>query len=101
MMPKFVATQMPRAAMAGKLSHTTLCPLHQLKSKKQGAKFFNLLPAELRNTDNNTVNIFKKKLDIFLANIPDQPTIAGMGRYAESNSLLHQIPQSMLNILCY
>ena len=63
----------------------------------KGAKIFNLLPAELRNTDNNTVDIFKKKLDIFLANIPDQPTIAGMGRSAESNSLLHQIPQSMLN----
>ena len=63
----------------------------------KGARIFNLLPAELRNIDSHSVDIFKAKLDIFLNNIPDQPTIAGLGRSAESNSLLHQIPQFMLN----
>ena len=55
----------------------------------KGARIFNLLPVELRNIDSHSVDIFKTKLDIFLKSIPDQPTIAGLGRSAESNSLLH------------
>ena len=63
----------------------------------KGARIFNLLPTEVRNLDSKSIDIFKMKLDVFLSNIPDQPTIAGFGRSAESNSLLHQIPQFMLN----
>ena len=63
----------------------------------KGARIFNLLPADIRNVDSNDVEVFKKELDTFLEKIPDQPTISGLGRSAESNSLLHQIPQSMLN----
>ena len=36
--------------------------------------------------------MFKNHLDIYLQNIPDEPTCAGMGRVAETNSLLHQVP---------
>ena len=43
------------------------------------------------------VDDFKKSLDSFLTNIPDQPTIACRGRAPETNSLLHQIPLFMLN----
>ena len=60
----------------------------------KGALIFNLLPAEVRNIDSHSVDIFKTKLDKFLKNIPDQPTIDGFGRSAETNSLLDQIPQS-------
>ena len=36
--------------------------------------------------------MFKNHLDIFLSDIPDQPTVAGLVRGAASNSLLNQIP---------
>ena len=65
----------------------------------KGARIFNLLPTEVRNIDSQSVDIFKKQLDLFLTDIPDQPTTAGLGRSAESNSLLHQIPQFTLNRL--
>lgn len=60
----------------------------------KGAKMFNMLPPDIRNTDSEKVHIFKTKLDRFLRNIPDQPTIQEEGRAAETNSLLHQIPMS-------
>jgi hypothetical protein len=63
----------------------------------KGARLFNLLPAHIRKIDANNVETFKKSLDSFLTDIPDQPTIAGQGRTGESNSLLHQIPLFMLN----
>ena len=62
----------------------------------RGAKLFNLLPLDLRNLDSSSVDTFKKNLDNFLSNIPDQPTVSGLGRPADTNSLLHQIP--LLNL---
>ena len=44
----------------------------------KGAQLFNLLPDQLRNSD--------------LANIPDEPTVSGLVRRADTNSLLNQIP---------
>ena len=58
----------------------------------KGAKMFNLLPAEIRNINADNVQKFKTELDKFLRNIPDEPTIAGEARVAETNCLLHQIP---------
>jgi hypothetical protein len=74
--------------VAGLLSYTSLLHLHQQWSKKtrecslgvNGERIFNLLPAEIRNIDNHTIDIFKKKLDIFLTDIPDQPTTARVGK---------------------
>ena len=63
----------------------------------KGARIFNLLPVELRNIDSKNADTFKKNLDTFLADVPDQPTVAGLGRSAETNSLLHQLPMFMLN----
>jgi hypothetical protein len=37
------------------------------------------------------VDLFKNHLDVFLSSIPDQPKVTGLGRAAESNSLLHQL----------
>ena len=61
----------------------------------KGANLFNLLPLYIRNINafnQVEVGIFKVKLDEFLSRVPDQPTIQGSPRAAETNSLLHQIP---------
>ena len=58
----------------------------------KGARIFNLLPPSIRNIDSDNAAHFKKELDTFLSDVPDQPTVAGHGRAAESNSLLHQLP---------
>ena len=58
----------------------------------KGARIFNLLPAYIRNINSENVETFKKELDSFLSLVPDQPTIPGHPRAAETNSLLHQIP---------
>ena len=63
----------------------------------KGVNIFNLLPASVRSLNTNNFDVFKEKLDAFLAEVPDQPTIAGLGRSAASNSLLHQIPLVLLN----
>ena len=57
-----------------------------------GARIFNLLPIHLRNENSGDYALFTNHLDIFLSGIPDQPTVPGLTRAAESNSLLHQIP---------
>ena len=61
----------------------------------RGAKLFNLLPRDVRDTGltvTNSVIPFKTKLDNFLSTIPDQPTVQTRRRPANSNSLLDQIP---------
>ena len=55
--------------------------------------------AEIRNIDSDKVYQFKTKLDEYLKQIPDQPTIVEEGRAAESNCLIHQIPQARLNLI--
>ena len=57
-----------------------------------GARLFNLLPKSLRNENSADFPLFKNHLDIFLARIPDQPTMAGLARAAMTNSLLDQVP---------
>ena len=58
----------------------------------RGANIFNLLPDDLRCMNTEHVDTFKNHLDVFLSSIPDQPTMTGLGRAADSNSLLHQLP---------
>ena len=58
----------------------------------KGAQVFNLLPASLRNINSKQAETFKTSLDKFLSKVPDQPTVGGLVRASESNSLLHQIP---------
>ena len=57
-----------------------------------GARIFNLLPDSIRNISTSHVEYFKNHLDVFLASITDQPTVTGLGRAVESNSLLYQLP---------
>ena len=59
-----------------------------------GPRLFNILPQDLRNftlEGDNIVLAFKNRLDSFLSSIPDQPTIYGMQRPANSNSVIDQI----------
>ena len=58
----------------------------------KGVQLFNRMPISLRNSNHGDVDMFKNHLDIYLENIPDQPTISGLGRAAATNSLLHQVP---------
>ena len=60
-----------------------------------GARLFNLLPKSLRNENSADFPLFKNHLDIFLARIPDQPTMSGLTRAAVTNSLLDQVPWSL------
>ena len=65
----------------------------------KGAKLFNLLPQYIRNMNASNpaeVLLFKNKLDTFLGKVPDQPTIPGRPRAAETNSLIHQLPRLLL-----
>ena len=58
----------------------------------RGALLFNLLPDNIRTMNTEHVDFFKNHLDVFLSTIPDQPTMTGLGRAAETNSLIHQLP---------
>ena len=58
----------------------------------KGVTIFNLLPEKLRSMNSEHIDTFKNHLDVFLSSIPDQPTMTGLGRAAETNSLLHQLP---------
>ena len=60
----------------------------------KGCRLFNLLPAVLRNANHGDLLMFKNNLDHYLSSIPDQPTVPGLVRAAETNSLLHQVPLS-------
>ena len=57
-----------------------------------GARLFNILPKSLRNENCGDFELFKNHLDLFLSRIPDQPSVAGLTRAAQTNSLLDQVP---------
>ena len=57
----------------------------------KGARLFNCIPRDLRDTSTGTPDQFKSKLDAWLSTIPDQPTVPGRQRAAASNSLLEQV----------
>ena len=99
---QFTSTRGRRGRIALPENIVTSSPAPVRKAREtslgvKGAQIFNLLPTEVRNIDSSSVDIFKKQLDIFLSDIPDQPTTAGLGRSAQSNSLLHQLPQFTSN----
>ena len=60
----------------------------------KGARLFNLVPKEIRDLK-TSVNVFTKSLDEWLASVPDEPTIQGRNRAANTNSLIDQI--AMIN----
>ena len=78
-------TLLPRQVITSSLN--LVRKAHESSVGVKGAKLFNLLPVKVRNIDLSNVATFKCALDSFLFSIPDQPTIAGYGRAAETNSL--------------
>ena len=64
----------------------------------RGARIFNMVPLELRNMNGENVETFKKNLDTVLLNVLDLPTVSGLGRAAETSSLLHQSPLKLNNV---
>ena len=58
----------------------------------RGACLFNMMPSFIRNERCKDVLLFKNHLDIFLAGVPDQPTVTGLVRAASTNSLMDQVP---------
>lgn len=62
----------------------------------RGPTLFNVLPKSIRNISGVSVNSFKRSLDKFLSQLPDEPTVDGYyGRRAyTSNSLVDIIPET-------
>ena len=56
-----------------------------------GAKLFNCMPRDLRDTTTGTPEHLKIRLDEWLNIIPDQPTVPSRQRAAVSNSVLDQL----------
>ena len=59
----------------------------------KGPKLFNCPPKCLRKiypSESSSLNDFKRDLDDYLKSVPDQPTVSGLIRPANSNSLLEQ-----------
>ena len=56
-----------------------------------GVQLFNAMPQHVRDATNVPVASFKKILDRYLSNVPDEPLIPGYTarKQAETNSLLH------------
>jgi len=89
-------TDLPKQIVA--LSSSLTRKAHESSIGVKGAKIFNLLSDEIRDLDSKNVDTFKSALDSFFSFIPGQPTTtAGNGRTAKTNSLLHQIPITLLN----
>ena len=61
----------------------------------KGVALFNLCPRGLRDIATDHQDRFKENLDAWLYEIPDQPTLPGCQRAADTNSLLHQVPMMM------
>ena len=84
-----------RLAIPSTVIKSAAAPIRKAKEnslKVRGVHLFNLLPENLRNLNSDHTDLFKNHLDIFLASVPDQPTVTGLARAAESNSLVHQLP---------
>ena len=59
------------------------------------------MPKETRNLSGVSVDSFKNKLDSWLTQIPDQPTIPGHIRQAQSNSPNNNSPKGIQNSQIY
>ena len=59
----------------------------------KGQRLFNLLPPDIRNLTDSSVDSFKRALDRYLGDIPDEPQIQGYTAYrrADTNSLIDMI----------
>ena len=68
-----------------------LAPAHVRRIRESSlvvkeAQLFNILPIEIRNSEVTTLESIKYLLGQFLYSVPDQPTVSGFGRAAETKS---------------
>ena len=57
----------------------------------RGGRIFNALPHVIRNSTNISLDVFKSRLDVFLQQIPDTPSIPGMYPVPGSNDIVDWI----------
>ena len=64
--------------------------------RHESVRMWNLLPIGIRNTTHVSVDSFKRRLDNYLTNIPDQPRLPSLTSQCitTSNCLLEMIPVS-------
>ena len=74
-------------------SPSTVKNAREISLNVKGCKLFNIIPKEIRDMTGDNADLFKCRLNTWLASIPDQPTIPGRQRAASSNSLLDQVHQ--------
>ena len=98
--PGLVFSENPRTGIH---CQTPLSPSSQKKCVRaiqanfvlnKGSRLYNTLPSHLRkiySSESNPLDSFKKDLDDFLLTVPDEPTISGLVRPANSNSILEQV----------
>jgi hypothetical protein len=64
----------------------------------RGAKLFNTIPRDIMDTVTDSTDHFKAKLDDWLSNIQDQPSIPGRPRVAATGfSFVHSNTEHTLN----
>jgi hypothetical protein len=56
-----------------------------------GPRVFDSLPSALRQMEDVNLLGFKRKLDNWLANVLDQPTVRGIYRASQTNSIIDQV----------
>jgi len=80
-----VIRKIPRTASA------RVSTIRSASLRIRGCMLFNCLPRHLRCITNPNVDHFKKKLDIFLSQVPDQPSLPHYYKSATTNSIVHQL----------
>ena len=67
--------------------------IHAASLTIHGVNLFNTLPKSVRDLTGIKVDVFKRALDTYLKNIPDEPLLPGYTKYrrASSNSIIHMI----------
>jgi hypothetical protein len=70
------------------------CHIQKLRRESvlyRGPRLFDSLPSALRQMEDMNLLGFKRKLDNWLANVLDQPTVRGLCRSSPTNSIIDQV----------
>jgi hypothetical protein len=71
-----------------------LCHIQKLRRESilyRGPRLFDSLPSALRKMEDMNLLGFNRKLDNWLANVVDQPTVRGQCRASPTNSIIDQV----------
>ena len=86
-----ISSRIGRTLHIGKVGTGRYASLRYSSLPFNGARLFNNLPKNIRNLTNCSKDRFKRTLDDFLRNVPDQPLLLSSNypRQIECNSLLN------------